>query len=128
MKTRNITLTIAGVVVVAGCAMHVNQLGGDPATRYVVRFDAPTMLVSKAKFIEALGKASWRRGIAFTPPEPGDPSPDNDNSPVTSTVTQTLLISQTSAVNPNSLRVTQRVGFNKGQEKELNSLLKQIKE
>jgi len=128
MKTRNITLTIAGVVIVAGCAMHVNQLGGDPKTRYVVKFDTPTMLVSKAKFIEALGKASWRRGITFTQPEPGDPSPDNDNSPVTSTVTLTSMISQDSLVNPNSLRVTQRVGFNKGQEKELGALLKQIKE
>ena len=129
MKTSHTYLAIAGLIVIAaGCAMRVNEQATDPRTKYVVRFNTPTLLKDKPKFITALGKASWRRGVTFTLKETGDPVPDNDNSPVTSSVTQTLIISQDSMVNPNSLHVTQRVGFNKGQEKELDALLKQVKE
>jgi hypothetical protein len=126
MKTYNSTLIIAGVVIVAGCAIHDQQSAADPKTKYIVKFDTPALLVDKAKFITALNKASWRRGITFTPKEPGDPIPDHDQAPLTSSVTNTLVLAQNSTVNPTSLHVTQHVGFNRGQEKDLEALLKQV--
>lgn len=126
MKTRNITLIIAGLVIVAGCALHDQQSTADPQTKYIVKFDTPALLVNKAKFITALNKASWRRGITFTPKETTDPTPDQDQSPLTSAVTNTLVVAQNSIINPNSLHVTQHVGFNRGQEKDLEALLKQV--
>jgi hypothetical protein len=130
MKTSHTFIVIAGLTAIAaGCAMHVNQQTSDPRTKYVVRFDAPTFVVSKSKFIEALGKASWRRDIVFTPKDPqNDPSSNDTASPISSSVVQTLQISQDLNVNPQSLHVTQRVGFNLGQERELAALLKQVKQ
>lgn len=128
MKKRNITLISAGLVIAAGCAMQVNQRAADPRTKYIVKFETPTLLVDKPKFIDALNKASWRRDIAFTPKENGDPNPDHDRAPIMSSVTHTLLISQDSTVNPDGTNVTQRVGFNRGQERDLEALLKQVKE
>ena len=127
MKTPNIILTIAGVVIVAaGCALHSQQATADPQTKYIVKFDTPALLVNKAKFITALNKASWRRGITFTPKETTDPTPDQDQAPLTSAVTTTLVVAQNSTINPNSLHVTQHVGLNRGQEKDLEALLKQV--
>ena len=130
VKTSHTLIVVVGLVVIgAGCAMHVDQLAADPRTKYVVRFDAPTFLVSRSKFIEALGKASWRRDIVFTPKDQQhDPSSNDTASPISSSVVQTLQISQDLNVNPNSLQVTQRVGFNGGQERELAALLKQVKQ
>ena len=130
MKTSHTLIVVAGLILIAaGCAMHVNPLAADPRTKYVVRFDAPTLLISKTKFIEALGKASWRRDIVFTPKDPQhDPSSDDTASPISSSLVQTLQISQDLSVNPYSLQVTQRVGFNRGQERELAALLKQVKQ
>ncbi len=73
-------------------------------------------------------KASWRRDIAFTPPQGNDPTPDHDASPIASAVTNTLLVEQDSQINPDSQHVTQRVGFNLGQEKNLEELLKFVKQ
>lgn len=126
MKTRNLTLAIAGLVIVASCAPHVNTLV-DPQTRYIVTFDEPVRLLDRAKFIEALKKGSWRRDINFTPKQSDDPSPNSDENPLGSGLTETLAIAQDSTVNPNRQHVTQRVGFNAGQRAEIDALLAEVK-
>ncbi len=94
MKTRNLILGIAGLVIAAGCAMQVRNGQPDPHTKYIVKFE----------------------------------NPDHDASPIASAVTNTLLVEQDSQVNPNSQHVTQRVGFNRGQEKSLAELLEFVKQ
>lgn len=106
--------------------MHVNEGLVDPQTRYIVKFDQPALLIDRAKFIAALEKGSWRRGITFTPKESTDPSSNRDKSPISSGFTETLLISQDPTVNPNSQHVTQRVGFNAGQRNDVDALLEQV--
>ncbi len=128
MKTRNLILGIAGLVVAAGCAMQVRNGQPDPHTKYIVKFGKPTLLTSTAGFTTALKNASWRRDINFRPPQGNDPTPDHDASPIASAVTNTLPVEQDSQINPNSQHVTQRVGFNRGQEKSLEELLEFVKQ
>ncbi len=45
--------------------MHVRDGLVDPQTRYIVNFEQPALLIDRAKFIAALEKGSWRRGITF---------------------------------------------------------------
>ncbi len=128
MKTRNLILGIAGLVIAAGCAMQVRNGQPDPHTRYIVKFEKPILLTNREGFTAALKNASWRRDINFTPPQGNDPTPDHDASPIASAVTNTLPVEQDSQINPNSQHVTQRVGFNRGQEKSLEELLKFVKQ
>ncbi|MBA3609726.1 MAG: hypothetical protein H0W43_14670 [Chthoniobacterales bacterium] len=46
MKTRNLILGIAGLVIAAGYAMQVRNGQPDPHTKYIVKFGKPTLLTS----------------------------------------------------------------------------------
>ncbi len=108
--------------------MHERQGLADPQTRYIIKFDKPTLLGgSRQDFITALKKGSWRRDILFTPPQGSDPGPNDDKNPLSSAYVETTVVSQDTVLNPGSLHVTQRVGFNAGQEADVKALLDLIK-
>jgi hypothetical protein len=125
MKTRNITLAIAGLVIIAaGCAIR-DQAGRNP-TGYVVTFGSSSAPMVKVKegFNAALQKAQARKGIVFKPPQIGVPP---DFGAWVSLSTDSLIpISQGPHINPLGLNVTQHVRFNFGQEKDLLDLLAKI--
>lgn len=126
MKTRILTLGIAGLAIAAGCAIRVQNRHANPQTRYIVKFEQPTLLIDRTKFIEELKKGSWRREITFTPEESGDPSPTDDRNPTNSRITETGVIWQDPIVNQGRQHVTQRVGFNVGQRKDVDALLELV--
>lgn len=121
MKTRNIALTVAAlVIIVAGCkTVVVNQDRDptDPAARYVIIFEKVEVKKTDA-FKTALNTIKyqhWTRDLKLhqkglpdetIPPYPGGAKPNP--------IAYTLSIQQEGkeGSNPDSLHVTQRVGLN----------------
>jgi hypothetical protein len=124
MKKRNITLTIAGLIIIAaGCAI---QKETHPPTGYVIIFGSSSAPIKvKQGFKAALQKAEWRRGIVYKPAHSGDPSPDA-GSGVSFPTDLVVPVSQGHETNPLGLNVTQRVRFNLGQEQAYGALLSEI--
>lgn len=129
MKTPHLPILLAGLVFgVAACAVKY-QTQADPSTRYVVVFGSSTAAIkikNRDDFKAALNRASWRRDIAFKPPHSNDPAPNATASTIASATVQKITFTQDTVVNPEGMHVTQRVGFNAGQEEELAALLKQV--
>ncbi len=127
MKTTHTLMVIAGLIlIIAGCTMQSSSKTDDPRTKYVVRFDARAKIKpnEKAAFIEALNKGSWHRDITFNPKEKIDPTPDGTNSPKPARLVHTITPAQEK--NPDGVHVTQRVGFNSGQLKDLEEMLSHL--
>jgi hypothetical protein len=124
MNKRNITLIIAGVVIIAaGCAIK-KEARVNPPTGYVVTFgssSAPVMV--KEGFKAKLPKAEWRRDIVFKPKGGNDPTP-NAGSGVS--VPTDVLLSIPQRPGSNGLNVTQRVRFNGANYIDLINLLNEI--
>lgn len=126
MKKRNITLTIAGLVIIGvGCTIHETAQSRLP-TGYVVTFGSSSAPIKiKQGFKAALLNAPWRGGIVFKPAHNNDPSPDaGTEMPLPTDVP--IPVSQGPEINQDGLNVTQRVRFNLNQEQALGALLKEI--
>ena len=125
MKTRNITLIIAGLVIIAaGCALRKGERPLAEPTGYVVYFGSPTarIKVKTHKFKAALKNARWRREFVFKPPQTDTPPDDGDGIIGTSDLTISIIQKPGS----DGYNVTQRVRFNYGEEQALGELLSNI--
>ena len=126
MKTRNITLIIAGLLIIAaGCALRKDERPPAEPTGYVVYFGSPTARIKTKNpdaFKAALNRARWRREIVFEPKRP-DISPDNGDG-IIGHADLTLPIKQKPG--SDGFNVTQRVRFNYGEEQALGELLSNI--
>lgn len=118
MKTHNIILIFAGLVIVAaGCAMHGQGPSSDPVAKYVITF-TNVKLNDPDGFKSALAASHhprWQKDLILRRKNlPDESLPGPSESAAEPPIVYTASIAQTTNQNsnPDSLHVTQKVGLN----------------